>query len=131
VDSRKLIIPDGFIVLGLLIAAFGLPWARDLSAFDAGMGSLLGGGSFVLIRNGYRSFRGREGMGDEKLAALAGVNLGVRGWIQATVLGSLTGVAVGLGLILTRRSTWKTPLPYGAFLALTAIAVLFGIGRPP
>ncbi len=132
-DFRKLIIPDGFIVLGLLIAVFGLPWARDLSAFDAGMGFLLGGGSFALIRIGYRSFRGREGMGagDVKLAALAGASLGVWGWIQATVLGSLAGAAVGLGLILTRRATWKTPLPYGTFLALAAIAVLFGIGRSP
>ena len=80
-------------------------------------------------------FPGREGMGagDVKLAALAGASLGVWGWIQATVLGSLAGAAVGLGLILTRRATWKTPLPFGAFLALAAIAVLFGIGigRPP
>ncbi|MEU6850911.1 A24 family peptidase [Actinacidiphila alni] len=67
------------------------------------------------------------GFGDVKLAPTLGLALGWYGWptvFTGTFLGFALGALVGLGLIVTRRGTRKTPLPFGPFMLLAALAGL-------
>ncbi|MEE9240469.1 MAG: prepilin peptidase [bacterium] len=130
VDYRRRIIPDGFVAAGLIIAFLGAPWSGRVSAGEAGLGFLAGGLGFLAVQAIYRRLRGREGMGggDVKLSALMGSALGLWGWLQAVVLGSLAGVIAGVILILAGRAGMQTPISYGAFLSGAAIAVLLASG---
>ena len=65
------------------------------------------------------------GAGDVKLAALMGAALGPWGWLQAAMIASLAGAAVGLFLIAKGRASWQSALPFGAFLSGAAIALLY------
>jgi leader peptidase (prepilin peptidase)/N-methyltransferase len=75
------------------------------------------------------------GLGDVKLAGLIGLYLG---WLGAavTVAGVLAGyllaAATGIGLLMTRRATRKSQIPFGPFmLAGTLIVILAsGIVKP-
>ena len=127
VDLRHRIIPDGFVVAGLLAAFLGAPLPGPPTLLGAGLGLIAGGGGFFLVREAYRRLRGREGMGagDVKLAALMGAALGPGGWLAAVVLASAAGTAVGLGLVLAGRATWTSALPFGAFLAGASLLMLF------
>ncbi len=126
VDWRHRIIPDGFVAAGLVIAFLGLPWSGRVSAWEAGLGFLAGGLGFLAVQAIYRWVRGREGMGDGdiKLSAMMGAALGLPGWLQAVVLGSLGGAAVGVLLVIRGRAHMQTAIPFGAFLSGAAIILL-------
>jgi leader peptidase (prepilin peptidase)/N-methyltransferase len=125
VDARRFIIPDELtaaaLALGLVYAAIedGEIWAQALawSVFRGVVPAL----AFLGVRAGYRRWRGREGigLGDVKLAGVAGVWLG---WSTIPVAIEIAAVAaLGAYLILhfyfrrTVRAT--TRLPFGLFLA--------------
>jgi leader peptidase (prepilin peptidase) / N-methyltransferase len=61
-------------------------------------------------------------MGDVKMLAMIGAFLGWRLTLLTLMLASLSGTAIGLGLIVTNRGTMKYALPFGTFLALGAAA---------
>jgi leader peptidase (prepilin peptidase)/N-methyltransferase len=126
VDYRHRIIPDGFVAAGLIIAFLGLPWSGRVSAWDAGLGFLAGGLGFLAVQALYKWLRGREGMGDGdvKLSAMMGSALGLSGWLNAIMLGSLGGAVVGVFLMMRGRADMQTPIPFGAFLSGAAIAML-------
>lgn len=67
------------------------------------------------------------GFGDVKLLALIGLFLGWAGWgvlLAGVLLGLLTGAAVSLLLIVTRRAGWRTAVPFGPpLLAGAALAL--------
>jgi leader peptidase (prepilin peptidase)/N-methyltransferase len=70
------------------------------------------------------------GMGDVKLMLLLGIVLGPN-VIFAILAGSVAASAAALGVLVLRgRSARKLALPYGPFLALGAVAVLFIAHRP-
>jgi leader peptidase (prepilin peptidase)/N-methyltransferase len=81
---------------------------------------------FVLNLLAPRSF----GMGDVKLAAILGGYLGWFGWghvLWGLFLGFLLGALVSLGLVLARRATLRTAIPFGpALLVGAALAPLLG-----
>lgn len=67
------------------------------------------------------------GFGDVKLAPTLGLALGWYGWatvFTGTFAGFALGAVVGLVLIVTRRATRKTPIPFGPFMLLGAFAGL-------
>ena len=70
------------------------------------------------------------GMGDVKVAGLSGLFVGLLGLgpaLLAVVLAAVLAWLVGLGLIVGRRITWRTPVPFGPWLAVGAlVAVLAG-----
>jgi leader peptidase (prepilin peptidase)/N-methyltransferase len=73
---------------------------------------------------------GAMGLGDVKLAGVLGLFLGFTGWGALTV-GSLSafflGGIYGLVLIALRKSTRKSGIPFGPWMALGAwIGILFG-----
>jgi leader peptidase (prepilin peptidase) / N-methyltransferase len=67
------------------------------------------------------------GFGDVKLLGLLGLVLGWVGWgvlLAGVFTGLLTGAAVSLVLLATRRAGWRTALPFGPpLLAGAAIAL--------
>jgi prepilin signal peptidase PulO-like enzyme (type II secretory pathway) len=68
------------------------------------------------------------GRGDVKLSGVLGLYLGWLGadaWVYGLVAGAVLGGVVALALVLARRSSWKSELPYGPFmLAGTLIGIL-------
>ncbi|TDD79604.1 prepilin peptidase [Actinomadura darangshiensis] len=68
------------------------------------------------------------GRGDMKLSGVLGLYLGWLGsdaWVYGLVAGAVLGGVVAVGLVLLRRKSWKSELPYGPFmLAGTLIGIL-------
>jgi leader peptidase (prepilin peptidase) / N-methyltransferase len=113
----------GGITLGLACLADDLGWTR--------FWSMAGGGALylVLMLGLHLVSRTGMGMGDVKLAGGLGLYAGWVGWdylFGAIVLGFVAGGVVALVLVLTRRATGATHLPFGpAMLAGTAVALCF------
>src|SRR4029077_804203 len=125
VDGRRFIIPDELtaaaLVLGLASAAVedaGI-WAQALAW--AVLRGAVPASAFLGVRAGYRRWRGREGigLGDVKLAAVAGVWLDWPNIPIAVEIAALAALAVYLirHLYLRRNVRPTTRLPFGLFLA--------------
>jgi leader peptidase (prepilin peptidase) / N-methyltransferase len=124
IDRRCFIIPDKLVLVGLtlgfLSVATGemveLPAALSYSA----MRGLLMAALFFALREAYRRLRGREGigLGDVKLAGVAGVWLTWMGLAIAVDVAALSAlVVVLLQALRGRRITATTAIPFGLFLA--------------
>ncbi|MFF9016025.1 prepilin peptidase [Streptomyces sp. NPDC014870] len=121
VDVRVHRLPD-LLTLPLAAATPLLLLGAELLPYDAGSwlhallgGIALGGGYFVLhlIRPGGMGF------GDVKLALSLGAALGWYGWgvlFAGTFAGFLLGSLYGLGLVLVRRGSRKSAIPFGPFM---------------
>jgi leader peptidase (prepilin peptidase)/N-methyltransferase len=151
-DFRERILPDvvnfaGF-GLGLLLSLFMLPsdgtahWiasrlfdfappAPVLSLGDALLGAAVGSGLLWLVAEAYFRLRHREGMGlgDVKMMLMAGAFLGVKRTLLTIMVGSLLGSVLGLAFILVRRKDSTYELPFGTFLGVAALLVMF-FGTP-
>jgi leader peptidase (prepilin peptidase) / N-methyltransferase len=125
IDAEHRIIPDE---LSAGLVAWGL-WVRGptLTGLAAGLaGALAGFLSLWAVAWIYRRVRGEEGLGggDVKLAAGLGAFLGLPGLLLTLVGSAAAGSLVGLWLIARGEGSGRTALPYGAFLAPAALAVL-------
>jgi leader peptidase (prepilin peptidase)/N-methyltransferase len=65
------------------------------------------------------------GMGDVTLATFIGLAVGFPSAVVAVVLGVLLGGLVSVLLLLTRRVTMRTAIPYGPFLILGGLVAMF------
>lgn len=72
--------------------------------------------------------RGRwMGMGDVKMAFLMGLLLGFPSILAALFFAFFVGAIIGIGLILAKKRTLKSEVPFGPFLTVgTFIALLWG-----
>jgi len=70
------------------------------------------------------------GFGDVKLVAFIGLILGIHqtAIVTALFLGVLFAGLVSLVLVVARRLTMKSGIPYGPFLAAGALVVLYQLG---
>ncbi len=146
-DIEERILPDEFTLGGMLVGfvlawivplnatlspllAGGLRSPRVLSLIEAALGSLISGGSILLVAKLYEMVRRREGMGlgDVKMVAMIGAFLGLQGSLLTLIIGSLIGGVGGLlFILLTGKDAATYQLPFGAFLGAAAIGVaLFG-----
>ena len=126
IDLRDRLLPDVVTLsgIGVGVAASavtdgGPGWSSAL------VGAAAGGGGLFVLAEAYFRVRHEEGLGlgDVKMLAMIGAFLG---WPQvlltlmmASVLGAIVGIAL-MGLGLAGR---KYPLPFGSFLAVTAVTV--------
>jgi leader peptidase (prepilin peptidase)/N-methyltransferase len=124
-DARHFIIPNILnataLVLALAHAVALDPGAAALQIMLALARGAAAGGVFLAIKLAYRWLRGREGlgMGDIKLAAVAGV------WLDwfAILIAVEIAVLAALGAHLTRMALRRRPLraasvlPFGLYLA--------------
>jgi leader peptidase (prepilin peptidase)/N-methyltransferase len=124
-DARRFIIPNvlnaAALALALAHAAVLDPDAAAMQIALALARGAVAGGVFLAIKLGYRWLRGREGlgMGDVKLAGVAGVWLD---WFAILIAVELA-VLAALGVHLTRTALRRRPLraasalPLGLYLA--------------
>ncbi len=125
VDARRFIIPDELsaaaLALGLVNAAVGHPDAiGEAIAFAALRGGVMALAFFGLWA-AYRRLRGRDGigLGDVKLAGVAGAWLDWQSIPMAVEIAALAALAVCLArwLATGRSISATTRLPFGLFLA--------------
>ena len=65
------------------------------------------------------------GVGDIKLAFLMGLFLGSDKILAALFLAFFIGAIIGLGLIVFRKKTLKSEIPFGPFLVIGTFLTLF------
>jgi leader peptidase (prepilin peptidase)/N-methyltransferase len=124
IDRRRFIIPDQLNALAFVTGLIAVAVNGEVFEAEAITNAILRAavmfGIFFVFRAGYRSLRGREGMGfgDVKLAAVAGV------WLDWTNLPIAVDIAAlsALGSVLFSRimgREWKQAekLPFGLFFA--------------
>lgn len=119
-DLEHKLIPDKAILPAIGVAALASPLR-----FGAGWPYALLGGAigflffFVAFWLGGRMLgRGALGFGDVKLAAFVGLASGFPQILVALVVTLIAGGAISLLLLLTRRATFRTAIPYGPFIVI-------------
>jgi leader peptidase (prepilin peptidase)/N-methyltransferase len=127
VDSRHFIIPDVLslpaIPMGIAASAMAVPNGDWLAGVSSGLlGALTGGGAFYLLRATYFRLRNIEGLGlgDVKLAAVAGAWLGPAALAPACLAATLSAIAALLfHAAISGRSALhpRRTLPFGSFIA--------------
>jgi leader peptidase (prepilin peptidase)/N-methyltransferase len=151
-DLRERILPDvvnftGF-GLGLALSLFTKPsdgaalWVANrlfdfpppapaVSLVDAMIGAAIGSSLLWLVSEAYFRLRKREGMGlgDVKMMLLAGAFLGARRTLLTILAGSVLGSVLGIAFILAKRKDSNYELPFGSFLGVAALLVVF-FGTP-
>jgi leader peptidase (prepilin peptidase)/N-methyltransferase len=140
VDARRFIIPD---VLSLPAIPAGLlasgrlmdPSVADLVRVDHVIGMLAGGLGLWLVRAAYFRVRRREGLGlgDVKLAAVAGAWIGWQSLSDAILLAAALALslAIALALVRGRELSAAAKIPFGCFLApsIWLVWALAAMGR--
>ncbi|MGA8766077.1 MAG: prepilin peptidase [Candidatus Acidiferrales bacterium] len=151
-DMRERILPDvvnysGFAA-GLLLSLVTKPsdgsalWIANrvfnfpppapvISLADALLGAAFGSGLLWLVAEAYFRLRGREGMGlgDVKMMLMAGAFLGLKRTLLTILAGSVLGSVLGLAFMMARRKESDYELPFGTFLGMAAVLVMF-FGTP-
>ena len=124
VDHRRMIIPDELNVLafiaGLIAAGVGAEATPAIAILHGLVRASLMFALFFGFRAGFRALRGLEGigLGDVKLAAVAGVWLDWAFLPIAVEVAALSALAVALYARLQgERFDPKARLPFGAFFA--------------
>lgn len=124
-DFKRFIVPDVLslpvIPIGLLANTFVLHSASLSGLQESLLGIATGGGAFYLVRILFQWLRGIEGlgMGDVKLAAVAGAWLGPS-LLPETCLGAtLAALAFTLSIqvINGNKNPYKLKIPFGSFIA--------------
>jgi leader peptidase (prepilin peptidase)/N-methyltransferase len=150
IDLDHLFIPDEVSLPGIAIGLAVALLPGGITLADAFGGVVLGGGILWALAFSYERLTGIEGMGfgDVKLLAMIGAFVGWQGIPVVLLIASVTGSLAGLLVIFSargragirrvrralgaraalpylRRLGRTTEIPFGPFLALGAIVVLF------
>ncbi len=136
VDAEIQILPDVVdlpgIALGLLLgwlhAGVDAPQLVLASSLgDSALGAAFGAGLLLAVGLAYRLVRKVEGMGlgDVKMMAMIGAVCGWTAVLPVVFLGSITGAAIGIAIAMRRREGLQFALPFGVFLGLAFLSVIF------
>jgi leader peptidase (prepilin peptidase) / N-methyltransferase len=151
-DMRERILPDvvnfSGLAAGLLLSLVTKPsdgialWIANrifdfpppmpvISLADALLGAAFGSGLLWLVAEAYFRLRGREGMGmgDVKMMLMAGAFLGLKRTLLTILAGSVIGSVLGLAFMMAKRKESDYELPFGTFLGMAAVLVMF-FGTP-
>jgi leader peptidase (prepilin peptidase)/N-methyltransferase len=136
IDLEIQILPDVIdlpgVIIGIAIGAThlgalypDLMLARTL--FDSITGAIVGAGGLLAIALTYKLVRKIEGMGlgDVKMMAMLGAVLGWQPLLPLLVLASISGALVGIIVAIKSRKGMQVALPFGVFLGMAFLAVLF------
>jgi leader peptidase (prepilin peptidase)/N-methyltransferase len=66
------------------------------------------------------------GLGDVKFMAAIGAFLGWQATLFSLMVSSMIGAFVGVLLILLKKQEWSSRLPYGPYIAVSAVIWMFG-----
>lgn len=124
IDIDHLIIYDRFHVLLLILGAINLAFGYH-DIWSALIGALI-----VSIPLAILSITtGAMGFGDVKLMAAAGFLLGYKAVLVAFIIGVVLGGVYSLVLILRKKASGKTAIPFGPFLCF-GIFIAYLVGQP-
>jgi leader peptidase (prepilin peptidase)/N-methyltransferase len=136
IDLDIQILPDVIdlpgVAIGLVMAWFGIgrlyPELLLAQTFMESVGgAVVGAGVLLAIALAYRLVRKVEGMGlgDVKMMAMLGAVLGWEPLFPLLVLASVAGALVGVLVAARSREGMQVALPFGVFLGLAFLVVLF------
>lgn len=118
-DLKEMIIPNFILILGAVIAFI---FAALLPSWSWILGAVIGGGMFLVI---YLVMPGMLGEGDITLAALIGLYLGWPNIVPVILVSILAGAAICLFLVLIRKATLQSKVPFAPFLGIGAVVTIF------
>ena len=128
IDLDHMIIPDTLVGLGLITGITAiLLGAIDIGWKDAFMGAFIFGGFlYVVALVGKIIFKKEAmGMGDVKLGIMMGLFLGWKMSIMSLYVSFLVASFVGLATLVTGKLKKGDRIPFGPFLAIGTILVMF------
>jgi leader peptidase (prepilin peptidase)/N-methyltransferase len=151
IDIDHRIIPDRFVIMGLVVgfialigpvlsviidrmmlpdAGGGEVFTQAMAAFawkDALFGALIGGGSLLLMDISGRIFFKKEGMGfgDVKLMTMAGILLGFQKTAVSLLIAVWIAAVAGIIVLRTRKDPADHYIPFGPFLAAGCVFSIF------
>ncbi len=121
IDLKTFTLPDLYI-LALTVICLVILALTPVSFFSGLIGAAVGSFFFTFL---WLITKGRGiGIGDIKLMAPLGLLLGIYSTIILLLVSFIVGGAYGLWLLLTKKATLKTAVPFGPFLTATAIAFI-------
>lgn len=124
VDLDHLYIPDGLVLLGIILGA-GLNLLTGYGDIQSAIVGLMAGAIPLLLV--LLVSKGGMGLGDVKFGAMLGVFLGWKLTLIGLFLAFFAGALVGVLLLLSGTKNPKDPIPFGPFLAFGSIlASLWG-----
>jgi len=100
----------------VVLAVSLLPQGPGLA--NAVLGGVAGFGLFWLM---HLLSRGALGAGDVKLSGLIGLMVGYPAILPALAIAAVLAAVVAVGLLLARRATLKSYIPYAPYLAIGAL----------
>ncbi len=122
-DLKHFIIPDKIIYPAIAIVFIYNVLQGPALLMRSGLAAILAAGFFLSI---VLVSRGRwMGLGDVKLAFLMGLFLGFPNILIALFFAFLIGAIIGVGLILAKRKTLRSEVPFGPFLVTGTFVALF------
>jgi len=121
IDSKLMLLPDKYIYLliGVVIAN---AFYSNADFTDSIFGILAGAGALYLLWIGTAG-KGL-GFGDVKLMIPLGILFGLKGVVALLFFAFFSGGAVSVFLLASRRVTPKTAIPFGPFLAGSALVIM-------
>ncbi len=129
IDIDHQLLPDQIIYIllwtGLIFSLFSL----FCNSHDAIVGAVLGYSLLWLFTFVFKLITGKQGMGhgDFKLLAVFGAWLGYQQLPFIIITSSVLGSLVGIGLIIFKKHSRDTAIPFGPYLAIAGlIALLWG-----
>ena len=136
IDLEIHILPDVIdlpgVVIGIIIGAAQLgALYPDLmlsrTLVDSLIGAAMGSGVLLAIGLTYKLIRKIEGMGlgDVKMMAMLGAVVGWEPLLPLFVLASVLGALVGVPVAMRSKAGMQVEIPFGVFLGLAFLAVLF------
>lgn len=132
IDLQTRRLPNRIVLPAIGVMAVLLTAAALLAGEPAALGSAaIGGAALFLLYLGLAvGTNGGMGFGDVKLAALMGIVTGWVGWaalIVGAVAAFVLGGLIGLALLVARRATRRTAIPFGPWMIVGAwIGIVFG-----
>lgn len=124
-DLKEMLIPDRIILPAILIGI--ITKLIITPSFPAFFWSLITGiaiGGFFLSLIIITRGKGMGG-GDVRLGLFLGIMLGFPEGVFALILSFLTGALFSVGLIATGKKSFKQAIPFGPFLVLGGLLMLF------
>jgi leader peptidase (prepilin peptidase) / N-methyltransferase len=131
IDYYHQILPDEITLPGLVLGlGYGLV-RQDMGFRQVLIGAVVGSGFLLFVYGAYFLVRRKEGlgMGDVTMMLVIGAFLGWLPTVLTLILASFAGALVGVFFILVRKKDAQFALPFGTFLAPSAVAALLW-GRP-
>lgn len=126
-DLRHMLIIDRFTIPAMIFAVIMNLWLGTVPAWSVLVGGLVLA-SFFWVQ--FLVSRGTwVGGGDIRMGALIGFMLGLEHGLVALFIAYVLGAIVGVAMMTSGKATRKTPVPFGSFLAVATVVVLF-VGQP-